>query len=127
MKHTIATAILSLTPGAQFVSSTTYDSIQWHSSDITKPTESEITTKIAELDAGEAKNLLRKDRNQLLTDCDWTRLDDNGIAADKKVEWATYRQQLRDLPATVTAAKSSFGVLGFSPEPSYPFVDSFDL
>ena len=114
MKHTIATAILSLTPGAQFVSSTTYDSIQWHSSDITKPTESEITNKIAELDAGEAKNLLRKDRNRLLTDCDWTRLDDNGLSSSEKTEWATYRQALRDLPATQNPTLDSFYELNFS-------------
>ena len=114
MKHTIATAILSLTPGAQFVSSTTYDSIQWHSSDITKPTESEITTKIAELDAGEAKNLHRKDRNQLLTDCDWTRLDDNGLDSSKKTEWATYRQALRDLPASANPTLNSKYNLNYS-------------
>lgn len=114
MKHTIATAILSLTPGAQFVSSTTYDSIQWHSSDITKPTESEITNKIAELDAGEAKNLLRKDRNRLLTDCDWTRLDDNGLDSSKKTEWETYRQALRDLPATANPTLDSEYDLNYS-------------
>jgi len=34
---------------------------------------------------------------------DWTRLDDITIAADKKAEWATYRQALRDLPATIAA------------------------
>lgn len=114
MKHTIATAILSLTPRAQFVSSTTYDSIQWHSSDITKPTESEITNKIAELDAAEAKNLLRKDRNRLLTDCDWTRLDDNGLDSSKKTEWETYRQALRDLPATANPTLDSEYDLNYS-------------
>ena len=34
---------------------------------------------------------------------DWTRLDDVTLAADKKAEWATYRQALRDLPATIAA------------------------
>ena len=54
---------------------------------------------------------VRGTRNGLLSSSDWTRLDDNGIAADKKVEWATYRQQLRDLPATVTAASIAFKAL----------------
>ena len=34
---------------------------------------------------------------------DWTRLDDVTLAADKKAEWATYRQALIDLPATIPA------------------------
>ena len=30
-------------------------------------------------------------------------MDDVTLAADKKAEWATYRQALRDLPATIAA------------------------
>ena len=36
----------------------------------------------------------------LLGDCDWTQLGDNGLTDEKKAEWATYRQELRDIPAT---------------------------
>lgn len=43
---------------------------------------------------------IRGQRNQLLKDCDWTQIADCTIP--KKTEWATYRQALRDLPATVT-------------------------
>ena len=43
---------------------------------------------------------IRGQRNQLLNACDWTQAVDCTIP--KKTEWATYRQQLRDLPATVT-------------------------
>jgi len=42
---------------------------------------------------------IRGQRNQLLKDSDWTQIAD--CTADK-VAWATYRQALRDLPATVT-------------------------
>ena len=42
-------------------------------------------------------------RNAQLAWSDWTRLDDVTLAADKKVEWATYRQALRDIPATIAA------------------------
>ena len=42
-------------------------------------------------------------RNAQLVWSDWTRLDDITLAADKKAEWATYRQALRDLPATIAA------------------------
>lgn len=43
---------------------------------------------------------IRGQRNQLLNACDWTQAVDCTIP--KKTEWAIYRQQLRDLPATVT-------------------------
>jgi hypothetical protein len=43
---------------------------------------------------------IRGQRNQLLNACDWTQAVDCTIP--KKVEWTTYRQALRDLPATVT-------------------------
>jgi len=40
-------------------------------------------------------NDVRAERNQLLSDCDWTQLADS--TADKEA-WAIYRQALRDLP-----------------------------
>jgi len=43
---------------------------------------------------------IRDDRTRLLAACDWTQIPDCTIA--KKSEWATYRQTLRDLPATIT-------------------------
>jgi len=42
---------------------------------------------------------LRETRDVLLNQSDWTRMDDNQLSSDKKAEWATYRQALRDLPA----------------------------
>ncbi len=49
---------------------------------------------------------LRLRRNEKLTNCDWTRLDDNGLSNSKKAEWATYRQALRDLPANTSDSKN---------------------
>lgn len=46
---------------------------------------------------------LRATRNTLLTACDWTQIPDCTIP--KKAEWATYRQTLRDFPATVSDAR----------------------
>tara|TARA_B100001093_G_C26473110_1_gene861490 strand:+ start:120 stop:611 length:492 start_codon:yes stop_codon:yes gene_type:complete len=42
-------------------------------------------------------------RNAQLAWSDWTRLDDVTLSADKKTAWQTYRQALRDLPATIAA------------------------
>ena len=34
----------------------------------------------------------------LLKESDWTQLPDSPLSAEKKAEWAAYRQALRDLP-----------------------------
>lgn len=39
-------------------------------------------------------------RNAKLMASDWTQVLDGPLTAEKKAEWATYRQQLRDLPQT---------------------------
>lgn len=49
---------------------------------------------------------VRTDRNELLTGSDWTRTDDNALDAPTKALWATYRQELRDLPASLTTIES---------------------
>ena len=51
----------------------------------------------ASVDA-QAGTLVRATRDQKLTASDWTQMADSPLASDKKTEWATYRQSLRDLP-----------------------------
>ena len=46
--------------------------------------------------------LFRLERNRRLANCDWTQGNDSPLTSDKKTEWATYRQALRDLPASST-------------------------
>lgn len=48
---------------------------------------------------------IRNQRDRLLASCDWTQLPD--APSDMKSEWATYRQALRDFPATLTDARQS--------------------
>jgi hypothetical protein len=43
------------------------------------------------------KELLRPERNRLLSGSDWTQLNDTTIPEDKLAAWAAYRQDLRDL------------------------------
>ena len=47
---------------------------------------------------------LRTRRNHELTDSDWTKGNDSPLSSSKKTEWATYRQELRDLPTTTYTA-----------------------
>lgn len=46
--------------------------------------------------------LLRQNRSKRLTDSDWTQIPDNSLSEEQKELWRTYRQQLRDLPSTLT-------------------------
>lgn len=41
--------------------------------------------------------LIEKRNNKLIAS-DWTQMPDSPLSAEKKAEWATYRQALRDLP-----------------------------
>ena len=43
---------------------------------------------------------LRHYRDTLLRESDWTQFIDSPLTDSKKTEWKTYRQSLRDLPAT---------------------------
>jgi|TARA_R100000908_G_scaffold915_1_gene1081 purine nucleoside permease len=54
---------------------------------------------------------LRWRRNALLADCDWTIMEDSPLSDDKKKEWKTYRQALRDLPANSTPKLDKNNVL----------------
>ena len=44
--------------------------------------------------------IIRNVRNGLLEESDWTQVNDCPLSDSKKQEWATYRQELRDLPST---------------------------
>lgn len=44
--------------------------------------------------------ILRLKRDVLLTESDWTQVNDSPLTDAKKAEWATYRQELRDLPSS---------------------------
>jgi hypothetical protein len=45
-------------------------------------------------------DILRLKRDALLTESDWTQVNDSPLSDAKKAEWATYRQELRDLPSS---------------------------
>lgn len=60
---------------------------------------------------------VRLERNNLLSESDWTQMSDSPLSDSKKTEWATYRQSLRDLPSTNSSA-SSYDDVTFPSEPS---------
>lgn len=48
---------------------------------------------------------IRKERNRLLRESDWTQMADSPLTETERATWATYRQQLRDLPAKCSTIK----------------------
>ena len=55
-------------------------------------TQSEIDEETNQLWEG-----IRYERQTLLLESDWTQLGDVNLTAEKKLEWQTYRQELRDI------------------------------
>ena len=50
---------------------------------------------------------LRHYRDTLLRESDWTQFTDSPLTDSKKTEWKTYRQALRDLPASASPTLDS--------------------
>ena len=104
MKYDIITALIALKPGAQWtLTGEDYSGLNWLDSSQTKPTETEINSKISSLDAAEAMRLLRIERDIRITKTDWRASSDLTLAD----AWKTYRQALRDLPASATPKLNS--------------------
>jgi hypothetical protein len=51
-----------------------------------------------DIDDNSANRMARAHRNKLLTESDFSQMADVPMTDDKRAEWRTYRQLLRDLP-----------------------------
>ena len=99
MKYDIPAALQSLKPGAEWtLTGEEYSGLDWLDSGETKPTETEVTNKIAALDALEPMRLLRFERDRRIALTDWRASSDLTLSD----AWKTYRQALRDLPASAS-------------------------
>ena len=87
--------------------------IEWLTSG-SRPSDSEIQTEIDRLVSEYPMTLLREERDNLLSKSDWrvTKANDTGIPMS--TEWKTYRQALRDLPASSTPKLNSYDELDLS-------------
>ena len=111
MIFTRVDALLSLKPNAQFSWAGTeiYSELNYLSDD-TPPTETELDTEVTRLNSLEPMRLLRKERNIRLAATDWRASSDLTLST----AWKTYRQSLRDLPASSTPTLNSDGTLNIS-------------
>ena len=108
----ISDALSQLKPGAEWsVSGNTYEGINWLDKTQTKPTEDEVNKKIDELKAAEPMNLLREERDRLIGQSDWMIIKAKETSTNIPAAWKTYRQSLRDLPASSNPKLDSEGFL----------------
>ena len=108
-------ALVELAPGALWsMKNEDYGTLQWFSSNITKPTLEELNAKVAELQAAEPMRLLRKERDRLIAETDWVITMHKEKGTNIPAAWKTYRQALRDLPDNSTPVLDNTTRLGIS-------------
>ena len=111
MKYDITYALVALKPGAQWtLRGEDYSDLEWLDTGQTKPTETEINSKISELDNAEPMRLLRIERDTRIAKTDWRASSDLTLVD----AWKTYLQALRDLPASATPKLNSDYELDFT-------------
>ena len=104
MKYDKLDALDTLKPNSLWQwQGTDYSGLNWVDSSQTKPTESEIDAEVTRLDNAEPMRLLRVERDRRLSVCDWRASSDLTISD----AWKTYRQALRDLPASASPSLDS--------------------
>ena len=74
-------------------------------------------TEIANIVTLHAWKCIRKQRNNLLIECDWTQGADSPLTSAKKTAWATYRTKLRDVPKD-QKDKTTYASITWPSEPS---------
>lgn len=105
MSATVIDALNVLTPGAQWSITDKYDynTLEWLSTDIAKPTEQEVNDEIIRLDIAAPLNACKQQASQLLTATDWTTIADVADPARSnpyllnQAEFAAYRSAVRML------------------------------
>ena len=110
MIYSKSNALCYLKPNAQWAwIGDEYSGLKWLDSG-TAPTESEIDAEVTKLTNAEPMRLLRVERDKLLAACDWRASSDLTLST----AWKTYRQSLRDLPASASPKLDADGNLDMS-------------
>ena len=118
MNLTRADALASLKPNCEWTwdwdaenpTVREYDKLTWLDSS-TKPTEAEIDAELIKINDAEPMRRLREERNRLLVESDWMAYPDSPTMSDA---WKTYRQALRDLPASTTPVLDDNAPIGIT-------------
>lgn len=89
------TEVLPHTQSADSIGLTKHDDGVWRDTFVVRDASAEEI--VSRTEAKESD--VRRQRNKLLRQSDWTQLPDAQITQEKVSEYATYRQALRDVPA----------------------------
>ena len=71
---------------------------EWNLPD-TQPTQTQLNAAWSAANSEHEWNIVRGKRAILLDSSDWTQLSDVPLSDEKKAEWVSYRQALRDITA----------------------------
>ena len=110
----LSKAIKKIRPKAEYtIVNNDYNKLKWLSvNTTTKPTLVECEAAWQEIINEEPMKKLRKERNKKLLETDKYSINDWPHPSEEvKQAWLTYRQELRDLPATATPQLDSNGQL----------------
>ena len=110
MRITKLDAIKSLCPTVDLTVEGDSTITFWSDDSVTKPTDSAISTELTRLNNLEPMRLLRVERDNRLAKTDWRASSDLTLST----AWKTYRQSLRDLPASASPKLDSNGNLDMS-------------
>ena len=111
----IGEALTALRPKCEFVlQGSTYADILWLDKNQTIPKEEEVNAKVTELVNAYPMKLLREERDRLIGQSDWRIVKAKETSTNIPAAWKTYRQSLRDLPASSTPKLDSIGNLDMS-------------
>jgi hypothetical protein len=112
MSATVVDALLVLTPGAQWAIADKYDynTLEWFSTNIAKPTEQEVNDEIINLDLQSPFVACKKQATTLLYETDWTTIADVADPTKSQpyllnqADFTAYRSSLRQLAVYPEAA-----------------------
>jgi len=120
MKPDIVNALEALKPEAIWslvnnpTATSDYECLVWQDETQTKPTEEEVNAKITELVNAYPMRLLREERDIRIAKSDWRIVMAKETGNNIPTAWKTYRQALRDLPASSTPKLDSSDQLDMS-------------
>ena len=90
-----------------------YDTLEWYD-ETSKPSKDDLDTKLTELQNAEPMRLLRIERDIRIAKSDWRIVMAKETGTNIPTAWKTYRQALRDLPASANPTLNSNGMLNMS-------------
>ena len=90
-----------------------YDTLEWYD-ETSKPSKDDLDTKLTELQNAEPMRLLRIERDIRIAKSDWRIVMAKETGTNIPTARKTYRQALRDLPASANPTLNSNGMLNMS-------------